>query len=342
MAHQITNVDSFGEVREGGERAWHGLGIEIRSGLTAAQAFEEVGLGWETEMRPIFSEFGGKRVEINTHKAHVRSDTGEVLGVLGEGYRPISNQKLAEFTDSLVGAGKQVSTETAGSLRRGRCVFTLVRLPKDIAVTDEDVLKQYVLVRNSHDGSSAFQVYPTSIRVVCANTLRWSERDAARGLRFVHGGNMKAKLSQARLVLGLITDETERFEAMVRILAATPINKSSVRDYFCAVHDRTFGVLPDPDSNKFAAQLEKRDAMIARWEANMEDARQSMSGVRGTMWAAYNAVSQWHDHERGRFGNIHESEARVHSNFFGTSGAHKRFAFNIAVKAATGKDLVTV
>jgi len=343
MSHEIEARDVFGEVRVHGQRAWHGLGVEIPDGLTVWPAFEQIGLGWETELLPVvamYSDPDGKKrqFKIPTHNAHVKADDKYLLGMVGAGYRPISNREMAEFADALVEVDKSVVVETAGSLRNGRCIFTLVKLPQNIEVTDEDVLNQYVLIRNSHDGSTSFQVYPTSVRVVCANTLRWSERDAGRGISFQHTGDVKTKIEHARLALGLITDETKKFEAQVRILAAKHLKKNEVAEYFRSVYDRTFGVVPehaesdDPrDTKRFERQLERRDALLARWQTNFENKEQSLDGIRGTAWAAYNAISQWQDHERGRFKSVQESDGRVHSNLFGTSHAEKMIAFKYAL-----------
>lgn len=338
MAHEIEATDKFGEVRLNGKRAWHGLGVELPPKMTAVAGFRKIGLDWESELLPLFASYTeeGKRrqFKVSSHCLHVRSDIKRPLGVVGRGYRPIQNIALAEFADALAGADAAVEVETAGSLRDGRCIFTLVRLPHTISVTNEDILKQYVLIRNSHDGSSAFQVYPTSIRVVCANTLRWSERDANRGVRFQHTGDIDKKIEHARLVLGIISKETVQFEAMVRLLAAKSVTKADAREYFRSVYDRTFSVVPETDKAKYAKQLEKRDAMLTRWAENMEAANQSLKGIRGTFWAAYNAISQWHEHERGRFGPVAESDGRAHSNLFGTSDAQKRVAFQTALAAA--------
>jgi len=347
MAHEIEAQDVFGEVREHGQRAWHGLGVEIPDGLGTWEAFEQIGLGWETELLPLFAthKVDGKQKQfrVKSHCVHVRKDTLQELGVVGSGYKPISNRTLAEFADALVEVDKKVSVETAGSLRNGRCVFGLVKLPKDIEVVDGDVLEQYILIRNSHDGSSAFQIYPTSVRVVCANTLRMSERDIARGIQFQHTGDITTKIDHARLALGLITQESARFEAQVRVLAAKHLNKDEVTGYFRACYDATFGVVPDtaPDdddtkaSQRFMRQIAKRDEIIAGWENNFNNERQTITGIAGTAWAAYNAVSEYHDHQRGRFLPVAESQGRAHSNLFGTSNQQKLVAFKKALVLAS-------
>lgn len=343
MAHEIEEQDNFGEVRVRGLRAWHGLGIEIPAGMKAVPAFTHVGIDWGTELIGVFAQYkddGGryKQFKLPDHAAHVRADTKTLLGVVGSGYKPISNKEMAEFADSLVDADKSIEVETAGSLRNGKVVFCLIRLPQDIVVADGDILKQYILLSNNHDGGGSFKIYPTSIRVVCANTLRMSERDLGRGIQFQHTGDISAKKEQARLTLGLITDATKQFEAQVRVLAAKHVTKDQVREYFKTCYDMTFGVVPaeagddtDRAKSRFERQLEKRDVMLDRWTQNLDHAYQSMDGVRGTLWAAYNAVSQWHDHERGRFEPVSQSSARVHSNLFGTANNDKLKAFKEAL-----------
>lgn len=42
--------------------------------------------------------------------------------------------------------------------------------------------------------------------------------------------------------------------------------------------------------------------------------------------------SFWHDHQRGRFKEVAESEGRIHSNLFGASSAAKNIAWNEALQ----------
>ncbi len=343
MGHGIEENDRFGEVRLNGKRAWHGLGIEIEPGLKVAAAFDKIGLNWDTELLPVFATYKGgdgkqKQFKLPDTMAHVRQDTKQLLSVVSTGYKPIQNKEMAEFADALVEGEHGVEAETAGSLHNGKVVFTLVKLPHDIAVTDEDVLKNYILLRNSHDCTTAFSAYVTSIRVVCANTLRLSESDARHGISCQHTGNLKDKLEAARYILGLMTQQTKEFEAKVRLLAAKHMTADDVKAYFAKVHDVTFGIIPEPDGGdekgrkRFERKIERRDALLARWAQNYENAQQTLDGIRGTAWAAYNAISQWHDHERGRMGTVQESDVRVHSNLFGVSDQGKQRAFRGALE----------
>lgn len=163
MAHEIRKTDSFAEVRSNGQRAWHGLGIEIEEGLTAVQAARRV-VGWNTELLPVYAdrmtENGIERIEAEGNKLHVRSDTGAVLGMVSSSYRPVQNIEMAEFADQLLGPDAAASVETIGSLFDGRRVFVLLRMPQNIVAARGDELSTYMAVTNGHGGAGARGLRP--------------------------------------------------------------------------------------------------------------------------------------------------------------------------------------
>lgn len=343
MAHEIQDQDRFGEIREQGKRAWHGLGVEIPDGLNAEEGFERIGLGWRTILAPVYAEIdvmgadGPAKVrrEIPEKRAHYRADTMELMGVVSDGYRALENMDLARFADALADAEKgKVVVETAGSLHNGRRVFACVKLPDQVRATAEDVMDQYVLVSNGHGGFASFSCYPTSVRVVCANTLRWSESDVAKGLRFFHLGSMEDKLKNARTALGIARKETELFQSQVTALVGLQLTSVQMKKLAEDIYGKCFGKIDDHLQPESKVKLEaKRDEIVGAWLKNVENERQTLKGIEGSGWAFYNAVSEWHDHERGRFLGVEESNGRISSNLFGVSNEHKRKAFRRILQA---------
>jgi phage/plasmid-like protein (TIGR03299 family) len=325
MSHEIENTDVFVEVRVNGDRAWHGLGNEIAPGLGARKALKEARGDWTTSLQPLYSEVvdlegNPTRIEIPTHRAHVRDDTTEILGIVGSGYRPIENTEVCEFADALTDVDKGIEVETLGTLRGGRRFYVLCKLDSSVTLAGGDHIRQYVLLSNGHGGCAAFQGYMTDIRVVCANTLRWSERSITNGFRFEHSGDIDGKLREARRTLGIVTAALPKREKLLVELAATSPRLSEVKEYFVDVFECTEKKMDDSE--------ERQAKILAQWLLNMDHPNQL---GEGSYWTAYNAVSQWLDHERGRYKGLDESDSRIHPNLFGVSDRFKRVAFDKAV-----------
>jgi putative phage-type endonuclease len=69
--------------------------------------------------------------------------------------------------------------ETAGVLRAGRRFWALARTGKSAALKGNDVVHNYLLLATSCDGTLATMAIPTSVRVVCNNTLAVALQGAA-------------------------------------------------------------------------------------------------------------------------------------------------------------------
>ena len=102
------------------------------------------------------------------YKANVRSTDGRVLGIVSDRYKVVQNQDAFQFTDELLGEG--VTYETAGSLQMGWKVWMLARMPQRYIIAGDEIA-HYLVIMNSHDGSSGVKVAMAPIRVVCQNTL---------------------------------------------------------------------------------------------------------------------------------------------------------------------------
>ena len=184
MGHGITKTDMMALA---GERAWHGLGRVLPDAFTTAEALQYAQLDGKVLQHTLVTEGGQK---VGDYVANVRSDTGDVLGIVGQDYHVLQNRDLATFVDDVVGSADNVKLETAGSLRGGREVFMLARMESFDAVKGDEVAR-YGLFSNSHDGSKRFRVLPTSVRVVCANPLGMALNSGRRdGIAIKHCANM--------------------------------------------------------------------------------------------------------------------------------------------------------
>mgnify|MGYP002143186270 CR=1 FL=1 len=286
-----------------GEKPWHGLGHTLATAPSIREGIVLAGLNWRVSLRPLTSTLtdGGVAVPVPDHLAVWREDNGAILGVVGESFHPLQNEEAFAFFQPLVDEGL-VTLETAGALREGRRVWVMAKIAGDPAVIvpgAEDIVDLYALLCHGHDGSLAVRVGSNPVRVVCANTLRGA-LERGDGLAVIrHTSGMASALETARSVL---TRQIELFRGSAegwRFLASRTCTDADFTVFALrvialargegddAVRERT----PDPaDGGRMLK------ALRPLFEGG---AGNDVAGVRGTWWAAYNAITQWLTHERG-------------------------------------------
>lgn len=183
------NVETMFYVRE---KPWHGLGTEIKEAPASADALIAAGLDWMVEQRNVYSEDGS---QIPGYKVNTRSTDQAALGIVSDRYKVVQNVDAFQFTDDLLGEG--VTYETAGSLQGGRKVWMLARMPQRYIISGDEIAP-YLVVMNSHDGSSGIKVAMTPIRVVCQNTLNLALNTAKRIWAAKHTENVMNRVYEAR------------------------------------------------------------------------------------------------------------------------------------------------
>lgn len=114
--------------------------------MNSRDALEQGGLGWTLDKLPLQAvRADGSTVAVADRFGFARSDTGAVLSVMSDGYRPFQNCEAFKFMDDIVGEGLAI-WDSVGALKGGRKVFMLCKLPREIRITANDVVKPYVLL----------------------------------------------------------------------------------------------------------------------------------------------------------------------------------------------------
>ncbi len=135
------------------------------------------------------------------------------------------------MTDCGVPAENRLAIDCASLARAAKFgpIWLLTKLPGQIRVRfSDDVTEKYLLLSNSHDGSSALRVHYTSIRVVCANTLSLADRERrSEGIAIRHQGNLASKVWDAQNVLGLARRYFDDLEGQMDVMARHYPNPTS-------------------------------------------------------------------------------------------------------------------
>ena len=216
------NVETMFYVRE---TPWHGLGTQVTEALSSREALIAAGLDWSVVQKELYTENGN---HVQGFYANVRDRDEKILGVVTNRYRIVQNREAFAFTDDLLGKG--VKYETAGSLREGRKIWILARLPKAYRLA-EDKVTPYLVFSNSHDGSGAIKVAMTPVRVVCNNTLNLALQRADRIWSANHTGNMESKLEDARMTFFMAENYMNELSKEADRLSKRLVSDAEVEKY---------------------------------------------------------------------------------------------------------------
>jgi phage/plasmid-like protein (TIGR03299 family) len=294
MAHELeTWSDGSASSVSARQHAWHRLGTVLPAEFDAAQAMRHARLGgWKVRKEPLTTTVptpdGVSSLPVPDQFATVRTNptTGrpDVLGVVGRGYTPIQNEDHAELLDRLVDASG-AHFETAGSLRGGRQVFLSMKLPRTMLIGGVDPVDLYLIACNSHDGTSAFRVLVSPIRVVCANTQAAAIRSAKSSYSTRHTAGATGQIAQARAALGLTWAYAEAFEQQAEQMIARTIST----DEFTAIVAQLWPV--DHDSKRSKTIADNRRYQLVQLRSS-----ETNENIRGTRWSAYQAITEYADH----------------------------------------------
>lgn len=319
MAHQVESMFAAGTT------PWHGLGTIVESEQTAKDALKLAGLDWRVGMEPVyakghFEDEADARAE--GYQAVVRQSDRKVLGIVGNRYTPIQNVDAFEIFDSVVGEGSAVY-HTAGSLDGGRRIWILAKLPGVIKV-GKDVTEKYMLLANGHDGQNPALVLTTPVRIVCQNTINLAISQARDTISIRHTAAAGNRLAEAAKAMALVNGFYKKFEDTVHQLGATPFTDLQMKQV-------AIQLLPDGENGPSTQAINQRANLFSLFENGL-----GHEGIRGSAWAAVNAVAEFADHSRTVRGDDLETRRnnRLNSVWFGRAAQIKRQGFEIIQKMA--------
>jgi phage/plasmid-like protein (TIGR03299 family) len=306
------------------------VGTLVPENVSATEAFEIAGLNWTAEKRPVYFLGADGPVQDPKSCAIVRSDRDVCLGIHGAGYTPVQNTALINLLDYL---REDIQIESVLAIRGGRKVFATASISTEGEVVPGDRVRRYLHLFNSHDGSSGFGVFFSDVRLACANQLAYlTGRAAGRaandgtGLRRKHTSSVTAFAEALPQLINLerrtFTQSLEELRSLAtvkltpelarRVLEATFEDKLAV-----PIRDKT----TDEKRSRTLADLPEIETIRSHYAGDTGLGTQ-MEGVRGTVYALYNAISQYYTHDAGKLKDETErARARLESLFGGAAAS---------------------
>lgn len=319
MSHEFESGVTFGEV------SWHGLennfAADDPARFDVSLSIDRAGMGWTTRLEPIYTADSSGApwgIPQAVGQAVVRSDTGKTLGVVGDRYDCLQNREKFEFFQPFLDT-KEMSIETAGSLRGGAEVWVLGKLLVDAAdVGNGDTLAPYFMLASSHDGSLATCLGWFFVRTVCKNTWRMNFSDKrAKYLKVKHTRNQRKALEIVRETIDCASREFVANADQFRKLRECKISHSDLKQYVKMVFE-----MPEAETDLSTRSKNKLEEIIQLCVSG--------AGNTGeTVWDGFNGVTDYLSHVASR-----NDENRFHSVMLGKGKEIGERAFSLALQLA--------
>ena len=319
MAHAIEKMAYVGET------PWHQLGSELPPKQPIEVWAKKAGMDWtlrETPVRFMAEQAGslGSILTFPEQKVLYRSDTKAPLSVVSNRYQLVQPKQVLEFYRDLTEVSGY-ELETAGVLKAGRKFWALARTGKETKIKGTDVVRGYVLLATSCDGTLATTATPTTIRVVCQNTLTIALNGATRAVKVPHSTVFDAEAVKKEL--GIAVSQWDSFMYAMKTLSERKVKSHEAMNFFLKVMCQT-DQHPDSHQRLVNERALKRVQALYAGEGKGAD----LASAHDTAWGLVNAVTQFVDHER----RARSQDHRIDSAWFGQGAILKQRALDHALQ----------
>lgn len=318
MAHQIEQMAYVGDT------PWHGLGQQLSPHQPLEVWQQQAGMDWHIDEAPVrfIADSASHLGSIHSfleQKVLYRSDTQTPLSVVSQRYKVVQPQEVLEFYRDLTEyAGYEL--ETAGVLKGGRKFWALARSGLSTSLKGQDEVNGYLLLATSCDGSLATVATPTTVRVVCNNTLTIAVDGMTQGVRVPHSTEFDAR--RVKQQLGISVSLWDDFMVRMKTLAERKISRDEAKAFFQSVICNAEEPLDDPSKLPNYRALNRIQTLY-----HGEGRGSHLCTAKDTAWGLLNAVTEYVDHEK----RARSTDTRLDSAWFGQGANLKDKALESAL-----------
>ena len=267
------------------EHAWHNQGIVTEGTLPAREAFETANALFGVEKRelqyPVFRYPNIVGVEPAGVYGIVRTDTQDLLGIVSKAYEVVQNDSLLRMAEFI---REEADMDSVVVLKNGaRIAFTATLRGATKEVVPGDKVFRRLVGYLGHDGKTGCGAIFTNVRVVCANTLAAAlSSDNKTSIIHKNGANN----SFDKLIQSI---DTARQTFAVEVQAMRKLAEHQIsRDDFRYLLEQVYA--KDLKGDKELEDLKKYQQIHNAYYAGFGS---EIAGVRGTLWGALNAVTEF-------------------------------------------------
>ncbi len=345
MSHELVGARFVAR----GVPGWHNIGRVAKKDekATASQWVAEVTKDAEVVKLPLTYELDGKHY-VSDQVAIVRKPMADdpeprQFGIAAASWNLQSYAACARVFDKL---SETYPVETAGLIKDGALCFVSFKAETWDVLGDQ--ITSYITVVISMKPGVCHHILHSPVRVVCNNTLTMAGEQASINIRVPHEADSMQQLELAATIIAKFQEAKEETKKVFTAMAKRSLRVDEAMRIIEAAYPmpsmparlRMMQQLPDDDTrSKYKKDLDPNQmAALALAESNFKNMLQKTQQIRdlaaeryakfdrkdlrGTAWAAYNAVTEVSDWREGR--NADESL------MFGSRAQEKARAFEAA------------
>ncbi|OGA85313.1 MAG: hypothetical protein A2711_09730 [Burkholderiales bacterium RIFCSPHIGHO2_01_FULL_63_240] len=318
MSHRIDQMAYTGAA------PWHKLGSALPANHPIEVWAEKAGMNWEIKDTSVCfqtHDSTGEQVHpFQDQRVLYRSDNLQPLSVVGSRYQVVQPMEVLEFYRDLTEvSGYQL--ETAGVLKGGKKFWALARTGQSTALKGNDVVNGYVLLATSCDGTLATTATPTTVRVVCSNTLSVALRDMSQGIRVSHSTAFDAQAVKGRL--GIAVSQWDEFMYRMKALSERKVKLKESEAFFSKLLQPR---QDQPTQLEATGQDRAIQKLLKLYSGHGRGSE--MGAAKDTAWGLLCAVTEFVDHER----RARSSGHRLDSAWFGQGALLKQRALESSLQ----------
>ncbi|RFU47358.1 DUF932 domain-containing protein [Paraburkholderia sp. DHOC27] len=307
-----------------GSAPWHGLGNHLSPRQPIEVWMKQSGMDWQIESADVrFVAGSGNLGSIHAfpeQRVLYRSDTKAPLSVVSSRYQVVQPREILEFYRDLTEVGG-FELETAGVLKDGKKLWALARTGQSVSLKGKDTVNGYLLLATACDGTLATTATPTSIRVVCNNTLQIALGDSSGAVKINHRSRFDS--DSVKRQLGISLSSWDGFMVRMKALAERKVSDSVAEKFFQRVLTYPTGgpSMPMPATNDRAIKVVQ--SLYAG-----KGLGATLPSASAAAWGLVNSITEFVDHQRRARSEDHRRDAA----WFGTGATLKQKAWDEAMK----------
>ena len=248
------------------------------------------GLNFRIEKAPLIANNENGEQMLTPYYGLFNTASGECINTCKEGYHVSQNADVVEMVlKGIAGYSDKLNVSKAGSLNGGRRVYMQLEIEGSSRVAD-DIIKRYVTIIDSNDGSTGLSVGIGDLTMSCSNQFFkfYKKGDA----KFRHTATLQQKIQTIPMLIQTALNESMQQIKIYNKFQSTKVSRDLAHKLVQSVlgYDRVI--------TSVAEQSKLTSRSIAIMDDLYSNIEHEMNEKGENLWGLHSGVTRWTTHSK--------------------------------------------